>query len=287
MGNLKRKRSLILVGLASVFLMRPSRGFADDANGPPNPPFLDNGTEGKIEIVKINGFDFLQGRRAVWSFEDPPVFPPSPTFSVVVDTYAPEGIGGVLELQRHTRISYLCTMRGGLLNRQVGEFIAVLSTGEDKVTGTTTTDRDDFYDVRTKWESAGASYALLSFNARSVWKSETEGSSGNFGKDVEYFNERAADGNSFVKHQVRSVNTACGVVDPFWGAFSFIRSTSWDTNTGQVTSHSVSINDFDLANPFAWSMIEAILVAAGVNPQITDPKIPALSVPPLEWPQQP
>jgi len=286
MRYLKRKRTLSLVALAAAFLLRPLPAFADDANGLPTPPPAKTGIEGKIEDVTINGMTFKQGRQVITIS--------SPNFVTVgVEIYAPEGVGARLNSQRHTIISYwwaMTPLADGMGGMQLTESITVNSTLENKDTGKATTDRDDRYEVETDWErasgKAGAPYALHQCKAKSDWMSET-GSTGNFSKFVGYFNAPAADGLSFVKSQVVYVSTNFFVADPLWGDWKFSRQTSWDDKTGNVTKHTVSINGDAWDNPFAFSMIEAVVVAGGMNPQITDPSVPALTVPPLEWPQQP
>ena len=288
MGNLNRKRSRALVALAAVFLLRPSPAFADDANGLPTPPAVNNGVEGNIDDVTINGMTFKQGRQVVSSSA-------ADSVSVDVEIYAPDGVGSRLNSQRHTTIQYRWNMAPNADGdgKELTETITVKSTVENRDTGKTTTERDDNYKLKTEWVRAGMTYALSLCNARSHWGNDW--SSGDFTKGIIYINGRAADGNSFVWRQPIYVVTDYEIVDPFLDPFSekwfFTRRTTWaiDLDTGKATvqRHGVNINGAEQQDPFGLSMIEMALTAGGMTPLISDPSIPALSAVPLEWPARP
>jgi hypothetical protein len=282
MSNLNPERTLHLVVLAAVFLLRPVPVVADGGNGLPNPPNVTTGTQGTITDVTIQGRTFKQGREVI-SISD------ADYVSVDVEIYAPDGAGSRVNLQRHTTIKYrwfMLPLPDGQ-DKQLTETITVKSTVQNKDTGKTTTERDDSYKVETDWVSVGTTpYALKRCHATSGWNSDG-GDSGSFGKLITYANEASDDRTSWIKRQVLSVKTDYNNVDPVFGGWSFSRRTEWNINTGIVTMHTVSINGVNQQNPFGWAMTERAVVGQGMDPQVSDPSVPPLSSIPFEWPREP
>jgi hypothetical protein len=278
MGTLYRDRTVYLVALAAVFLLRPLPAFADD--GLPNPPNVTPGTVGTIADVTIQGRTFKQGRQAVTTAGADQV-------TVDVEIWAPDGGGSRVNMQRHATIKYrwsMSTQPNGK-DKQLTETITVKSTLDNIDTGKTTTDRDDSYKVETEWENAGTTFALQRCNAFSTWKSDG-GSSGVFSKTVVYSNELAEDGNSFVGRQTLDAITRYTQTDPIWGAWRYSRRTLWLAD-GKLTTHTVSINGVDQPNPFGCAMIERAVVGKGMDAEVNDPSVPGLSGIPFAWPRQP
>ena len=276
-NNLKRQRTLHLLALAGVFLLRPFLAFADE--GLPNPPNVKSGVEGSIEKVTIQGRTFLSGRQVVSISAGDYV-------SVDVEIFSPDGAGSRVNLQRYMKIEYRWIMLPDGQDRQLTETINVKSTFSNLDTGKITTERNDDYKVETKWISAGTAYALERCQATSDWVSEG-GPVGNFHKVVSYSNEASVDGRSWIRQQVISADTTFVNTDPVWGGWSYSRSTEWNNNTGSVTKHTVSINGVNQPNPFGAAMVERAVVGRGMDTGINDPSVPPLSGVPFAWPGPP
>jgi len=272
-GNIQR--DLSLAALAAVCLLRPLPALADLPTAPP----ANNGVEGKFDDVTMRGMTFKQGREVTTL-----AFPGY--VSVSVEIYGIAGAGS-RPTQAHMKLEYRWVMLPNEGNMQLTESLTVNLTIEDKFIGKTTTERDDAYVVQTDWEKVGTTpYAMKRCNASSVWTHDG-GINGSFTKVVPYSNQASADKTSWIKSQAVSATTTYQSMDPFQGPVSYSRNTAWNVSTGIVTSHTVSLNGANAPNPFGCMMMEAGFVGAGMDPQITDPSIPALSGVPMAWPAPP
>ena len=311
-----------LVAVGALFFLRPIPVSAQD--GLPTQPAVTPGHQGKIDNVTLQGRTFKQGRTVdttstpghvsvnvdIWApdgggsrvnmqlhttikYQWTMTPPPDPKGGQSAELSG-DSTNESVEAPALEEWTPLVGGKGestlGLMGKttlkELTELVDIKTTLQNFDTGKTITPRDDSYQIDTEFQRPSRStipYVMAKCKGKSDWRSDG-GPVGNFSKTVHYYAQSARDDKSWLIHQVDHVDTNYVDDDPVGGPWTYERKTRWDSETGQVLSHTVDINGEAPPNPYTCAMLERGVVANGMAANVGDPSVPGLSGIPFEWP---